>query len=665
MSTGEEQIEASSTEAISCGGITTLNPALLELREQIDLPALLHSHTFFNHKANLTEYFLYQYLLGKALREGEVTALMPFARPFSSDIRGLQIQSISGRRARAFIDKQQSLRLAARTLYMCGGGNETGIQMLAALPTYQLFRRKPLLLIIDPIKPDSSYLDESLWPLLRDSRHLNLAVWLHTSPLFVSPSILSQFANAVVLNPTVTETKSLQNIWGDIPHGPRENVATYLSAFVFGAHDRGRKWKFLEYQLDDDDKSVIVDDQYAQDRKQDLESKLAKVIAAISKLLVQNRVTLNAKKQASLEHKLFSLIDTLSQLEEEYKNASRSLSRSKIVVLPRPLARDIQMIKNQIVDYETKMIKPTVDLLRGKVDFGIITVREDEFKAVLRQFPSEDNIKGQRNYALSRVQAGGPESYLLAIVRCTEQGQGEAQAVATDLINDLDPHWLLIVGIAGGVPDDDFTLGDVIAAMRLHDFSVGAVLEGETSEYSVGGGRIHKAVRTLLAHLPAMQAELEDWNSDEAVGMPRPTVQFDDRSFYGSSQWKQKVKKSIEHHFERSETKRLPLYTTGAVVSSNQLVRSPQLIQQWRKSARHLRAVEMELGGIYRAAERMEFEYPVLAIRGISDIVGFNRSGEWTSYACLTAAAFTRALLRAMLKNGNPEPRSVQQRGKP
>ncbi len=37
---------------------------------------------------------------------------------------------------------------------------------------------------------------------------------------------------------------------------------------------------------------------------------------------------------------------------------------------------------------------------------------------------------------------------------------------------------------------------------------------------------------------------------------------------------------------------------------------------------------------------------PVLAVRGISDIVGFKRSPEWTSYACHTAASFLVALLR-------------------
>jgi hypothetical protein len=34
-----------------------------------------------------------------------------------------------------------------------------------------------------------------------------------------------------------------------------------------------------------------------------------------------------------------------------------------------------------------------------------------------------------------------------------------------------------------------------------------------------------------------------------------------------------------------------------------------------------------------------------LAIRGISDVVDFNRDPDWTAYACETAAAFAQAFL--------------------
>ncbi len=53
----------------------------------------------------------------------------------------------------------------------------------------------------------------------------------------------------------------------------------------------------------------------------------------------------------------------------------------------------------------------------------------------------------------------------------------------------------------------------------------------------------------------------------------------------------------------------------------------------------------MEAAGIYEAAQQMNHQYPVMAIRGISDIVGLKRNKRWTEYACQTAAAFAYAFI--------------------
>lgn len=88
-------------------------------------------------------------------------------------------------------------------------------------------------------------------------------------------------------------------------------------------------------------------------------------------------------------------------------------------------------------------------------------------------------------------------------------------------------------------------------------------------------------------------------------------------------------------------------------------MKDSELLQEWLKSARDLKAVEMELPGVYEAARHKDGDIPVLAIRGISDIVGFKRDHAWTEFACKTAASLTRALL-----NTKPiEPRSKQRSG--
>ena len=285
--------------------------------------------------------------------------------------------------------------------------------------------------------------------------------------------------------------------------------------------------------------------------------------------------------------------------------------------------------------------------LKGKIDFGIITIREDEFGAVLKRFPPMESVQGRRRYAINLLKTNKGEEYLNALVRCTEMGEGEAQSVAHDLINDLDPQWILVVGIGGGIPADEFTLGDVVAAMQLLDFSVSASIERQgvrTEEFAVTGGQMNKKVRALLAHLPAMESELGEWNSKNSIIAPLPPVLLSDENFYGDSEWKNMVRSSLEKHFVHNP--RQPKVTTGTVVSSDRLVKDTKILKSWLQNARQLRAMEMELGGIYRAARQDDKEYPILAIRGISDIVGFKRDTGWTTYACHSAASFALALLQ-------------------
>jgi len=86
-----------------------------------------------------------------------------------------------------------------------------------------------------------------------------------------------------------------------------------------------------------------------------------------------------------------------------------------------------------------------------KVDIGILTFREDELAAVLERFPPEGVFDGRRLYNLSRVPLERGESYTVAIVRCLEEmGSGDGAAAVRDLVEELAPRLLLIVGSAAG-----------------------------------------------------------------------------------------------------------------------------------------------------------------------------------------------------------------------
>src|ERR1043166_3809426 len=285
----------------------------------------------------------------------------------------------------------------------------------------------------------------------------------------------------------------------------------------------------------------------------------------------------------------------------------------------------------------------------GKVDFGIITIREDEYDAVLKKLRAEQLLGGRQRYAMSRLKTVSDDEYLIASVRCLEPGIGQAQDVARTMIDELNPQWLLLIGIAGSVPDDDHTLGDVILASCVHDFSVSAIIEGSDGpvrqDFSSGGGPMLPQVQTLLASLPALNLFLEDWSSRASLSIPRPIVKFGHNSFYGSDSWRKKVRNSLKRYFGPQSKRDHPKAFTGSVASSGILLKDTQTATVWLTTCRDIKGIEMELSGVYQAA--WGYQKPVLAIRGISDVVGYRRSPDWTEYACHTAASFTFALLRS------------------
>jgi nucleoside phosphorylase len=291
----------------------------------------------------------------------------------------------------------------------------------------------------------------------------------------------------------------------------------------------------------------------------------------------------------------------------------------------------------------------TVSEVRGKVDVAIISIREDEFDAILSRFPDRRRVQGRRLYDFSVVRTR-TSNLGVVIVRCLEQGQGTAQAVAGDLIEDVSPRWIFLVGIAGGIPDVEYTLGDVILGSRLNDFSVNAAFQDGSREFNVSGGGMHKDVENLLAHLPAMSKDLGKWNLQDNICLKKPTVlvpkDCSGSQLYGDDAWKQKVLASLANGFPSGKRPRAPKFLSRPVISANTLLKDVALAREWQTVARHVAAVEMELGGVYLAARSCgDRDCRILSVRGISDIVGYKRSPEWTAYACQSAASFAHALI--------------------
>jgi len=313
-----------------------------------------------------------------------------------------------------------------------------------------------------------------------------------------------------------------------------------------------------------------------------------------------------------------------------------------------------------------KSLLPPIPIgeVRGKIDIGVMAIRTDEFKAVLCRFSQLRLVTGGRQlYDFTTVLDKSERKVSLAFVRYPRQGQGIAQAITFDMIADLKPRWLFLVGIGGGVPDDEFSLGDVILANHVYDFSVSAARQSRLPAFSGDGGTMHREVLSLLGHIPALEDRLGDWNSNRSIRAKRPVVKppatISDGKLYGGESWRKDVQRSLQANFPSGKKPRRPKVRVAPMISTNSLIKDADLAALWKNMARHTEAVEMELGGAYRAVHHSGRGGRILAIRGLSDVVGYKRSGAWTEYACHTAGAFAHAVITSGVLSLKPRRETV------
>lgn len=289
-----------------------------------------------------------------------------------------------------------------------------------------------------------------------------------------------------------------------------------------------------------------------------------------------------------------------------------------------------------------------IEDVRGKVDFAVITIRPDEYKAVLDRVPNLKIVtQGRWLYQYGTIENVDKEPVNIAIARTPGQGHGPAQQVANNMLYDLTPKWVVLAGIAGAFPNDDFSLGDVVLASRIVDFAVRAAIDGGTTEYATGGGPVHRDVQNLLAMIPSQESTLGDWNTAGMLGLSKPAFEIpesdEDVRIYGEHEHRVEILKSIRRHFA---TNRSPKFHDACLATSNTLVKDAALVAQFKKMARQVEIVEMEAGGVFLACH--DHQIPLLCVRGISDVVGFKRDADWTEFACNTAAAFFVAAVKSL-----------------
>ena len=266
---------------------------------------------------------------------------------------------------------------------------------------------------------------------------------------------------------------------------------------------------------------------------------------------------------------------------------------------------------------------------RGRVHLAIVSVKPEEEDEILLRFPRQHSVRGERDYGLCHVENVQGDPLLVATVRQPRQGNLEANSVTRDVISDLDPEWILLVGIAGASPFGDAVLGDVVLGTHTHDLTVQVRNADGGTTFAAGGGAATTDVEATVVHLRSILAQ---------VNLPRPEITLNPATLIYTTEDEEvnkKIAASLNVRFSRGYA---PKILDGPIISTDALVKDVHLVRQWRETMRNTLAIEMESAGAYRAARTRVKTYSLLAIRGISDIVGLEKQEGAVQHACRIAA---------------------------
>lgn len=251
------------------------------------------------------------------------------------------------------------------------------------------------------------------------------------------------------------------------------------------------------------------------------------------------------------------------------------------------------------------------------IDFLILAPLNEERQAVLSHLPSPQRLppddQDVRVYYYSDIPTefpgGGRGSYRVVVTSPLGMGQLEAATATADAIRRWQPRYVLLVGIAGGDPEE-VALGDVLIGEQFVYYELQKLTdEGAQTRYQ--SYRADPRLYANAQHLASWQA---------AVRAARP----EDGAPSG--------------HF-------------GVIISGEKVQAKMGALKPYKRDWPKLVGVEMEAIGVAMAAWQAPSKPGVLMIRGVSDLADANKGSapvkKWRSYACDVAAAYAASLLRS------------------
>ncbi len=252
----------------------------------------------------------------------------------------------------------------------------------------------------------------------------------------------------------------------------------------------------------------------------------------------------------------------------------------------------------------------------SSIDFAFVTALPIERDAVLRRLEGREVVQDDfepLTYYRGHISIPATgEYYEVVVVMLLGMGNDEAAVSTVRVIERWRPAYVLMVGIAGGVPAK-VALGDVVVSDFVYYY--------ELAKRTPKGDqrRAQQFFSDRLLYGRALAYEASEWRSDITLARP------------GAVQADVPYPKA---HF-------------GVIGSGEKVIADARALSRLLKECSRMLAVAMEGAGVARAAAQQPHPPPFIEVRGICDYANEQKNDDWQPFAAEAAAAFTVGLLRS------------------
>ncbi|KAI4737555.1 hypothetical protein E4T50_11963 [Aureobasidium sp. EXF-12298] len=272
--------------------------------------------------------------------------------------------------------------------------------------------------------------------------------------------------------------------------------------------------------------------------------------------------------------------------------------------------------------------------------------------------PDPDHIAAGDNNAYELGVTAG-HKVVIAVLPHGEYGTTTAATVATDMLRSFPNIKVgLMVGVGGGAPttNNDIRLGDVVVSSPkdgkggVYQYDYGKRIQGHDFKPT---GHLNQPPSVVLTAMALLIGETVDAILEKnprlkkKYGRPEVDILYASNFVHPGDDDRQGCEELCETNspnsisrLPREDDEDNPAVHFGTIASGNSLMKDA-LIRDSLASEGIL-CFEMEAAGLTN-------RFPCLVVRGICDYSDSHKNKKWQGYAAMTAAAYTKDLLKIML----------------